>query len=569
MSFETSNTFRGRSLTAAGDWSVDEQRYLYDQTRKLKHAWHHGSESDLDPFRIQAPKELSVWLMFLEASTRTKESFRNAANFHNATLNTFDAATSSIGKKSESLVDTVKMLYGYSKRSIFIIRSKMEGVCLALSEQLGDYAGRLGRERPVFLNAGDGRHEHPTQEFLDEFTFLEQLNWDTKKIHVALIGDLLHGRTVHSKADGLKIFDQVIVDLVAPPELNMPTNYVTRMQENGFTIRTFTSIQDYLEKNAKEELSPIWYFTRLQLERMGDEIRDREAELRQAVTFYNPAWMEDLPDGCKFYHPLPRHRERPVIPNFLDQTPLNGWDGQSGNGYFTRIMELALVAGHVGDDFKGQVGQNAIAKVQRSHSLDLGSAVDTLNVAKDYIKEIPVTRKTRVEDQWKVGIKPVDDGTVIDHIAKGKSQKEIWDRIDRIRRLLKLNVRGSHGVFHSNVTVKDGDKDTHKKQKIFKGIMSLPDVQEITPTQLKKLAAASPGCTVNVIANQSVQKKYRLDMPPRIYNFEDISCANPDCVTAKAAYQNVSPYFYRTTGDTFTCRYCGRRHEYGDIWLMA
>eukprot|EP00522_Entomoneis_paludosa_P011134 CAMPEP_0172443286 /NCGR_PEP_ID=MMETSP1065-20121228/3590_1 /TAXON_ID=265537 /ORGANISM="Amphiprora paludosa, Strain CCMP125" /LENGTH=61 /DNA_ID=CAMNT_0013193481 /DNA_START=81 /DNA_END=262 /DNA_ORIENTATION=+ len=61
----------------------------------------------------------------------------------------------------------------------------MEGVCLALTEQLGEYADRLNRPRPVFLNAGDGRHEHPTQEFLDEFTFLEQLQWKTEEIHIA------------------------------------------------------------------------------------------------------------------------------------------------------------------------------------------------------------------------------------------------------------------------------------------------------------------------------------------------------------------------------------------------
>jgi aspartate carbamoyltransferase len=129
----TVNPLYGRSLAVAGDLSVDEQRYLYQKTRELKETWR--NKGNLEPFRIRDP-ELAVYLMFLENSTRTKESFRNAACFHDVKLNVFDASSSSF-TKSESLVDTVKMLFGYSRRSIFIMRTKMEGVCRALDEQVG------------------------------------------------------------------------------------------------------------------------------------------------------------------------------------------------------------------------------------------------------------------------------------------------------------------------------------------------------------------------------------------------------------------------------------------------
>ena len=521
------NPFRGRTLAVAGDLSVDEQRYLYDRTRALKEAWSAGG--DLESFRIRDP-ELGVYLMFLEDSTRTKESFRNAALFHDVKLNVFDATSSSF-KKSESIVDTVKMLFGYSRRSVFIMRTKMEGVCRALEEQIGDYADKIGREHPVFINGGDGRHEHPTQEFLDEFTFLEHGGWDDAYLHVALIGDLRHGRTVHSKADGLRAFRSVKVDLVAPEELALPDSYRSRMDENGFEVREWESIEEYV---ASGDVSTTWYFTRLQLERMGDEVRDMEAELRRAVTFRR-RFLEKLPAGARFFHPLPRHREKPVIPSFLDATPLNGWDEQSINGYFTRIIELALVAGRLGDDFTGDS--------------------PTAEPAEDpFVAEVPVTRTTRVEDRFKVGIKPVDDGIVIDHIAKGRAEGEIWNRVDKIRRVLNLNVRSSHGVFH---TADPGE---------FKGIISLPDITEFGPTELKKLAAVSPGCTLNIIEGRSVRRKYRLSMPPKIYKFSEISCKNPECITYPSAYQHVPPFFYRTGGETFTCRYCGKRHDYGDIW---
>jgi aspartate carbamoyltransferase len=521
------NPFLGRTLAAAGDLSVDEQRFLYQTTKDFKAAWISGG--NMTPFQIQDPS-LNVYLMFLEPSTRTRESFRSAATFHNITLNDFDASTSSFVKK-ESLVDTIKMLVGYSKRSIFIIRSKMEGVCLALEEQLADYAMRLNRPKPIFLNAGDGRHEHPTQEFLDEFTFLEQNDWSSEELHIALIGDLLHGRTVHSKADGLKVFDNVKVDLVAPPELALPETYKAKMIQNGFVVKEYNSIQEYLQSG---NVCSCWYFTRLQLERMGDEIRDREHELRKSVTFQKK-FLDKLPLNTKFYHPLPRHRETPVIPTWLDNTPLNGWETQAMNGYFTRAMELALVAGQLGSDFKGQ----GLPEDRQDDS---------------FVTEIPVTRQTHVEDRFKVGIKPVDNGLVIDHIAKGMQLEEIWDRISKIRNVLKLNVRGSHGVFHCNDATN------------FKGIMSLPDVMEITPVEIKKLAAVSPGCTINLIENASVKHKYRLKMPPRIYNFDEISCKNDDCITSRKAFQNIPPFFYQTIGDTFTCKYCGKRHQYPDIW---
>ena len=523
----TNNPLQGRTLAVAGDLSVDEQRYLYRKTRALKEAWRNGD--DLEQFRIHDP-ELGVYLMFLENSTRTKESFRNAASFHDVKLNVFDASSSSF-TKSESLVDTVKMLFGYSRRSIFVMRTKMEGVCRALEEQIGVYADRLGRERPVFINGGDGRHEHPTQEYLDQLTFLEQRGWDDSYIHVALIGDLHHGRTIHSKADGLKAFRSVKVDLIAPLELSLPPSYKSRMEDNGFEVTEWESIEEYLSGN---DVSDTWYFTRLQLERMSDEVREREMELRRAVTF-KERFLTRLPEDTRFFHPLPRHREKPVIPSFLDSTPLNGWDEQSINGYFTRIIELAMVAGKLGSDFKGK-------------SPELSDKEES------FITEVPVVRKTHVEDRFKVGIKPVDNGTVIDHIAKGMPEQVIWNRVDKVRRILKLNVRSSHGVFHTN--------DPNE----FKGIISLPDILEIGHTELKKLAAVSPECTLNVIRNSSVIKKYRLSMPPKIYKFAEISCKNPECVTYPCAYQHVPPFFYRTGGETFTCRYCGRRHAYGDIW---
>jgi len=525
--------FKGRTVAVVNDLSLDEQRYLYRKAGELKRAILSGGEAP--EFRID-DKDYTVYLIFMEDSTRTKESFRSAAKFLGARTNVFDSATSSFNK-NESITDTIRMLYGYSDESCFVIRSRLEGVCRWLEGALGRYSEICGKSRPAFLNAGDGKHEHPTQEFLDEFSFLDQLGQDDAHIHIALTGDLFHGRTVHSKADGLRVFRDVEVDLVAPELLGMPPAYERRMRDNGFHVRTYESIDEYL---ASGKVAPIWYFTRLQLERMGESVLEKAPLLRKAVTFRKDM-LGLLPEGARFYHPLPRDRTAPTNPTFLDELPLNGWDGQSVNGYWTRITLIAMVSGLIGEDFEGE-----------------HQAARTFE--DDFVHEAPIAQHTKPE--YKVGIKPVEDGIVIDHISSGEEIEAIWTHLDAIRRVLKLDVRGGHGVFHNN-------------QGTFKGIISLPDVMSFGERDLKKLAAIAPGCTLNLIHEHRVVKKYRLSMPPRIYGFDEISCKNENCISAPKNAEGVVTEFIRkedsegSGGAKFVCRYCEREHTFRDVWDLT
>ena len=521
-----SGPFYGRSVSVVNDLTDDEQWYLYRKTAEIKAAVLEGRE--VSGYRF-GDTELSVYLIFLEDSTRTKESFRNAALFHQATVSVFDSAHSSFNK-NESLTDTLKMLVGYSRRSVFIIRSTVEGVTRALEAQIGDYCLKAGIEPPSFLNAGDGRHEHPTQEFLDEFSFLEKKSWNRDSIHIALIGDLYFGRTVHSKADGLKIFRHVTVDLIAPPELALPDFYRQKMETSGFTIRVFSSIDAYL---AQSEVADIWYFTRLQLERMGEEVLDKVERLKYAVTV-RPDHLEQLPEGTKFYHPLPQNRIAPTIPDFVTPLPLNGWDEQSRNGYFTRITLIGMVVGCLGLDFEGK-------------------AKTTVEPADDFVEEGRINSHGKAAE-YKTGIKPVDDGIVIDHIGMGRSVEQIWKLLDKIRRNLQLNYLASMGVFSS------------VKSDVVKGLISIPDLPDLGFKKVKKLAALSPGCTLNIVRGKQVLRKYRLHMPPRIYNFAEIGCRNENCISHTKQHEGISPEFERR-GEGFVCRFCERPHSYDDIWM--
>ncbi len=527
------NVFIGRSFTVIDDLSIDERRYLFEKSRILKEAFINEDEAVLKEFRIADP-DFGLYEVFLEDSTRTRESFRNAAKFHRSKVNDMAADHSSFNK-GESYADTFNTLAGYHN-SIFIVRSKLEGVCRWLDEETNNFAKRNNLKRRVaFINAGDGRHEHPTQELLDEFTFLEENDWDDSSIHLALVGDLYHGRTVHSKADGLKIFGKVKIDLISPPELSLPPFYYNKMVENNFEVRVFDSIDDYLKQN---DVALMWYFTRPQLERMGEKILKRQDELRAKVTF-RKEFINRLSPKTKFYHPLPRHRVYPTIPAYLDDTHLNGWEKQSINGMYVRIVLLAMIAGKIGDDFKGvpykskRVDEEYIVKVEK-----------------------PTTKESTQKKNYSEGVHPIRDGLVIDHICKGLDPVTIRRQMAQIIKVMGFDSRkGGEWVSTSK---------TNSDQ--FKGIIFRPGEYELDRKNLKRLAAVAAGCTLNIIKGGQVVAKYRTNLPPRIYNFDDLACNNENCISHPSHAEGVPAHFERTALNEYECVYCSALHTFEQIW---
>jgi aspartate carbamoyltransferase len=527
------DVFTGRSLAVIDDLTISERRYLFEKTRILKEALLQDNQEKLSGFRIDDP-DFGIYEVFLEDSTRTRESFRNAAKFHRSKVS--DLATdSSSFNKGESYADTFNTLAGYHN-SVFIIRSKLEGVCRWLEEEAALYAQRNGlTRRPSFINAGDGKHEHPTQELLDEFTFLEDNGWDTSSIHLALVGDLYHGRTVHSKADGMRIFDSVKIDLIAPVELAMPESYRLRMEENGYEVRIFDSIDAYLQQ---KDIADKWYFTRPQLERMGEQILKRQDELRAKVTFRRE-FTDSLPKGTKFYHPLPRHRVHPTIPTFLDDTPLNGWERQSINGMYVRIILLALVAGKIGDDFTGEA--------KRRDRVD-----------EEYIVQVESSKIHASEkgEAYSEGVRPILNGLVIDHICKGDDPATIRRHMALISKVMGLDD-GKGGEWIST---------SKKDSGMYKGIIFRPGSHQLDRKDLKRLAAVAAGCTLNIIHDGQVVEKYRTHLPPRIYNFDDLACNNEACISHPSHNEGVPARFVRTRDNRYSCSYCGTVHTFKEIW---
>ncbi|MGH4037121.1 MAG: aspartate carbamoyltransferase [Sphaerochaeta sp.] len=523
------NAFVGRSLCVIEDFSIEERQYLFSKIRELKTAVRTEDLEAQQKFRLEDPN-FGIYEVFLEDSTRTKESFRNAAKFHHAKVSELATSSSSFNK-GESYADTFNTLTGYSNK-IFIVRSKVEGVCAHLAKECAEFANRNELTKvPSFINAGDGRHEHPTQELLDEYTFLEDNDFDYDNLHVALVGDLFHGRTVHSKAKGLSIFKNVTVDLVAPKELAMPDSYLLIMKENGFTVNLYSSIDEYLNSG---NVAKQWYFTRPQLERMGEQILKRQEELRASITF-KKEFMDRLPEGSKFYHPLPRHKMFPTIPTFLDKTSLNGWERQSINGMYTRICLLGLLGGSIGSDF---IPTRPVVKENFQDE--------------EYIFKVEPKNESKTKE-YSEGVNPISDGIVIDHIGVGDNPEEIREHMGLIVRVLELNGKGGEWV-------------SQGKDDKYKGIIFRPGDIEFTRKELKRLAAVASGCTLNIIKDKKVVKKYRTTLPPRIYNFDDLACTNENCISNPSNGEGVPAMFHKTSDNKYECIYCGKNHSFTEIW---
>lgn len=578
----------GRTIQLVTDISLEEQLYLYERARRLKDKQicdkPGASPTSFNPEprplcevgdaevseKVDMP-DATVYLLFMEGSTRTKESFRNAAIYHNVKVNEFQAETSSF-QKNETITDTMKMLSVYStRRSVFIVRSPLEGVCSWLQTVLPRHAERFGIPPPAFVNAGDGRYTHPTAELIDSFSLLEQQKWDRSFIHVALVGDLAHVRTAHSKVDGLNVFRKVKVDLVAPEVFEYPVEYRNKMRENGFELREFSSVEEYFNQ-ASDSLASIWCFYQPQFQRCGDMPQELVGSLRGKVSFRHE-WQSRLPEGAVFFQTLPRNKEHPIIPLSLDGTSLNGWDRVANNAYFVHVVLLSTLFGKVGP--QSLTSEEDAPEVQEKRSPLPFSDAAKSSPLPEFIEAVDLSSAERIrrpERATSGGSMPLQDGMVIDHICVSVDAAYCWRRLRMVRTILGWSKHiGSEGVYHSKRG--EGQK---------KGLMSFPNFsfETLTVPQMKVLASIAPGCTVNAIKGSKVFAKYRLHVPERIYNLPNIRCKNGPCVSHPQNKQrDVVAYFERVpfyetsalpgckAGEyLLVCKYCRWPHRYEDIW---
>ena len=188
---------------------------------------------------------------FFEASTRTRLSFETSMHRLGASVVGFsDSANTSLGKKGETLADTISVISTYV--DAIVMRHPQEGAARLATE----FSGNV----PV-LNAGDGSNQHPTQTLLDLFT-IQETQGRLDNLHVAMVGDLKYGRTVHSLTQALAKFDGNRFYFIAPDALAMPQYILDMLDEKGIAWSLHSSIEEVMAE------VDILYMTRVQKERL-------------------------------------------------------------------------------------------------------------------------------------------------------------------------------------------------------------------------------------------------------------------------------------------------------------
>jgi len=241
--------------------------------------------------------------------------------------------TSAAGK-GESLDDTIACLQCYTDATV--LRHPLKGSVPSVAAK---------SSKPV-LSAGDGVGEHPTQALLDLFTIWDELGLGSdpppsdEPIVIVLLGDLKHGRTVHSLAKLLSTSctgRPVILRYCSPPSLKMP-EYVKEYVANASTTDHVTQEETDDVQSALEDAS-VLYVTRLQKERFEDE--EEYLSLKDSYII-NQSLLSDAkaPSNMVIMHPLPRVNE---ISTDVDDDSRAAYFRQMENGMFVRMALLSLI----------------------------------------------------------------------------------------------------------------------------------------------------------------------------------------------------------------------------------
>ena len=283
---------------------------------------------------------------FFEPSTRTRLSFQAAITRLGGEFLDFGDPRISSMTKGESILDTAKMLENYS--DVIVVRHSSEGFARFFAEKVNI---------PV-INAGDGAHEHPTQGLIALYTIIREKK--SKNLTVALLGDLLYGRTTHSLAKLLPRFGLSMI-FVSQPKLRMPrwvTNRINR--QFGLEIPIFSRLEDIIE------CVDVLYVTRIQKERFSNQ--QEYLSLKNSYVI-SPQLLKKAKDDLLIMHPLPRTEE---LPTTIDSDPRAIYFQQAKNSVFVRMAITALVLDCYGKGKQKKKVSLATASHQSINSIELG-----------------------------------------------------------------------------------------------------------------------------------------------------------------------------------------------------
>ena len=188
--------------------------------------------SDRDVKKVPLLRGVSVFNLFFESSTRTRTTFEIAAKRLSADVVNLNITTSSTSK-GESLLDTIDNLVAMHA-DMFVVRHAQSGAPFLIAE----HVNRTRGSEVHVINAGDGRHAHPTQGLLDMYT-IRHFKQDFTKLRVAIVGDVLHSRVARSDIHALTTLGVPELRVIGPHTL-LPGG----LEQMG--VRVFTDMREGL-----------------------------------------------------------------------------------------------------------------------------------------------------------------------------------------------------------------------------------------------------------------------------------------------------------------------------------
>ena len=304
--------FKGRDIVSIKDFTREEIDYILKVSEEMEKYVKTGS--DLLKGKIMAT-------LFFEPSTRTRLSFEAAMKKLGGECIGFSSAEGSSVAKGENLSDTIRVVENYC--DVIVLRHSLEGAA--------KFAAEVATV-PV-INAGSGAEEHPTQALLDLLTIKSEKG-RIDGLKIALVGDLKYGRTVHSLAYALSLYD---VDLyfVSPEPLKMRESVLHDLKEKNVTYHEYTKITDVISD------VDVLYVTRIQKERFSDPAEYEKVRGSYKITLET---LKEAKEDLVILHPLPRVEE---IDFAVDQTPYARYFKQTYYGLLLRMALLALVLGAI------------------------------------------------------------------------------------------------------------------------------------------------------------------------------------------------------------------------------
>ena len=304
----------GKDIISVKQFTRGDLGYVFGVAHEMR-----GMVERIGTFDLLKGKILAN--LFYEPSTRTSSSFTAAMERLGGSVIPINEVKYSSVSKGETLADTVRTLECYT--DVIVLRHP----------EVGSAALAAKAVRKPVINAGDGVGEHPTQALLDTFTIFEELGvGGVDGLTVTMLGDLKYGRTVHSLARLLSMYD-VKLNYVSPEILRMPGEVMEEVGARNIPQAEYTSLEEVLPS------TDVLYVTRVQKERFEDPA---DYEKVKGAFVINPEVMEAAKKQMIVMHPLPRVTE---ISMDFDDDPRAAYFRQMEYGLYVRMALLAMVLG--------------------------------------------------------------------------------------------------------------------------------------------------------------------------------------------------------------------------------